>query len=140
MTIKLRMLIGAVSVSVTLHCADAASIYRCKTYSGGNYWSQNACGKSGGVMVDMLHVPDGMSFAEQSKMADQIYKDRQQKESTADSDRERSKQCAGIDRELDEIWSNYKNGQYVPPEKVGAHQTRTRELKSLRTKLGCQSK
>ena len=140
MTIKLRMLIGAVSVGATLQCADAANIYRCKTYSGGNYWSENACSKSNGVMVDMLQVPDGMSFAEQSRIADQIYKDRQQTQSAAEQDRSRSQQCSAIDRELDEIWSNYKNGQYVPADKVSVHQKRTGELKSLRTKLGCQSK
>jgi hypothetical protein len=91
-------------------------------------------------MVDMVQVPDGMPFKEQTKIADQMYKEKEKAQSAAEQDRKRSLECSAIERELAEIWSNYKDGKYVAVDKIDAHQARTQELKSLKTKLKCQSK
>ena len=137
MTAQRRCLIVAVSMAAIAHCADAASIYRCRSYSGVDYWSENVCSKSNGLMVDIVAVPDGLPFAEQTKLGDQKYKDKAQAQTSAEDADKRAQQCSAIDRELAEIWNNYKDAQFVPAEQVSAHQNRTRDLNNTKSKLKC---
>lgn len=117
-----------------------ATIYHCKTYSGAVYWSENACGKSSGVMVDMVQVPDGMPFKEQVKIGERLQQDRQKAQSGEDKDRDRQRQCSAIDREIAEIEAQYKNGRHLPADQVSSHQNRMRDLRSQRSRLNCQSR
>lgn len=120
--------------------ADAAQIYRCKTYQGGFYWSSDWCNKSGGITVDAVTVPSGMTFHEQARFGDQFVSGKQTSTAQEDRSRDTASTCRAIDNELDQIWSRYKDGNFVPAEQVGPDQTRTQELKTRRGQLGCQSR
>lgn len=120
--------------------SNAAQIYRCKTSQGGSYWSSDWCNKSGGFTVDMVTVPNGMSFQEQARMADQVSNSKQAQTAGEDAARNRALSCGAIDSELAQIWKKYENGQYVEVSQVGRDQIRTRELKARRANLSCETR
>ena len=120
--------------------ATSAEIYRCKTYQGGTYWSSGPCRNSNGIMVDIVQVPDGMPFKEQARMADQVYNAKTARQGQEEQTHARANECAAVDAELAQIWSRYSGGQFNQADQIGRDQTRTRELKTRRAQLGCQTR
>jgi hypothetical protein len=120
--------------------SHAAQLYRCKTGQGGEYWSAASCQGTGGYMVDAVTVPDGLPLKEQTRHADKVYKAKQTQASSDDTARDRARTCAAIDNELAAIWSRYSSQQYNQADQVGKDQTRTRELKSQRSRLKCETR
>lgn len=135
-----RLLFSCVVFVLLTGVANAAEIYRCKTYQGGTYWSSERCQKSNGIMVDIVQVPSGMSFQEQARMADQVYNAKEARQRSESQAYARSNECAAVDAELQQIWSRYKDGQFNQADQIGRDQIRTRELKTRRAQLGCQSR
>lgn len=120
--------------------ATAAQIFGCKTMQGGSYWSSAPCSNSGGYMVDQVTVPDGMSFQEQAKFADQLRGNQQSARNAEDQAIGRQRECGSIDAELAQIWGRYNNWQFNQAEQISRDQIRTRELNARRSRLGCQSR
>lgn len=46
-------------------------IYRCRTYGGGQFWSEQHCQQHGALIERIESVPAGMSFERQVKVAEQ---------------------------------------------------------------------
>jgi len=120
--------------------SEAAQIYRCKTHQGATYWASDWCNKTGGSTIDIVTVPDGMSFQEQARMGDQLTNSKQSATANEDSARDRARTCGAIDSELAQIWSRYDHGQFNETDQISRDQIRTRELKAQRAQLGCETR
>lgn len=51
--------------------AGADTIYLCKSYSGGRFWSSAHCHKQSALIERIVSVPDGMSFEHQVQLGNQ---------------------------------------------------------------------
>lgn len=49
----------------------AGSIYLCRAYSGGAFWSQAHCNKNSALIESIVSVPDTLPFDQQVKLAEQ---------------------------------------------------------------------
>jgi hypothetical protein len=117
--------------------SQAAQIYLCKTHQGAEYWAQNWCSTTGGYTVDAVTVPDGMPFKEQQRLADKLRAKKQAAQVQDDKARDKAAACRAIDEELADISKRYDHRQFNETATIGKDQTRTRELKSKRSRMGC---
>jgi hypothetical protein len=62
---------------------------------------------------------------------------RQAEQALDDKARDKAIACRAIDDELAEIWKRYDNRQFNEAGMIGKDQTRTRELRSKRSRMGC---
>ena len=51
--------------------AHAATVYLCKAYSGGTFWSNTVCSQQKALIDRMVTVPDGMPWDQQVQLAEQ---------------------------------------------------------------------
>lgn len=51
--------------------SQAASLYLCKAYSGGNFWSAEHCQGRQALVDRIVNVPDGLPFKEQVRLGEQ---------------------------------------------------------------------
>ena len=51
--------------------ASPASLYLCKSYGGGTFWSQNYCGQHSAVVERIVNVPDNLPFDQQVQLGEQ---------------------------------------------------------------------
>lgn len=51
--------------------AQSATIYLCKAYSGGTFWSSGHCSSQKAMIERMVSVPDGMPFEQQVQLGNQ---------------------------------------------------------------------
>lgn len=114
-----------------------ATIYRCKSYEGGVFWSSGPCSEHRALIDRMATVPDGMPFQQQVNVAEQALGNQQRAAKAEADEREKANKCYQIKAEFSEIWRKYENGKYVPPEQIGADQTRWKELQTLKARAGC---
>lgn len=49
----------------------ADTLYHCKAYTGGLFWSRNHCQQHGALVHRVAQVPDGLPFATQVRLAEQ---------------------------------------------------------------------
>jgi len=122
---------------LTASAAEAAQIYLCKTNQGAEYWAQNWCNTTGGYTVDAVTVPDGMPFKEQQRVAEKFRAKQRTAQVQEDKARDKAAACRAIDEELAEIGKHYDNRQFADAAMIGKDQTRTRELKANRSRVGC---
>jgi hypothetical protein len=133
-----NILCAALILGITATAAHAATIYKCKTYTGGFYLSSELCSKTNGLIVDMAQVPDAMPFEKQAELAEQTFNAKLSAQTANDAERERQRQCGGVNRDLTEISNRYKEGKYVPIDQVNADQIRERDLEARRASLHCE--
>ncbi len=50
---------------------QAASLYLCKAYSGGTFWSVESCQTKQALIDRIVSVPDGLTFDEQVRLGEQ---------------------------------------------------------------------
>lgn len=55
--------------------ANAASLYLCKSYGGGTFWSQEYCGQHSAVVERIVNVPDSLPFEQQIELGEQARRD-----------------------------------------------------------------
>ena len=134
----LRM-VCAVCLSLCTISGQAAHIYLCKTSQGATYWASDWCRTTGGYTVDAVSVPDRMPFEAQVKMAEQLTGRKQSIGRQADQAIDNVRSCRAIDAELAEIWKRYGNWQFNENAQIARDQARTRELKTQRTQLRCET-
>lgn len=132
----LRLILSLLLVGVVTS-AQSATIYRCKTYEGGAFWSAGTCSNHKALIDRMVSVPDGMPFEQQVRMAEQQLNAKAVSDQNNDNERHRIGKCAAINSELKTIWSKYENGQHVPADIVGPDQNRWRDLQSQRRQNRC---
>ncbi len=133
-------IVAVVSAGMFSLAGEAAQIYLCKTNQGGTYWASAWCRKTGGYTVDAVTVPDGMPFEAQARMGDQLLGRKQASRAAEETPREKARNCRAIDDELAVIWKRYGNWQFNENAQIARDQNRTRELKSQRARLGCETR
>lgn len=116
----------------------SATIYRCKAYSGGVFWSSAYCGTQQALVDRIATVPSGMSFEQQIQIAEgqrleamALYN---QQPSAAV---QRSSRCVALKREREIIESRYTNWQWQPLEVINPDQTRMKGLRAEQARLAC---
>ena len=80
-----------------------------------------------------------MPFEAQVKMAEQLTGRKQSIGRQADQAIDNVRSCRAIDAELAEIWKRYGNWQFNENAQIARDQARTRELKTQRTQLRCET-
>jgi hypothetical protein len=117
--------------------AQAATIYKCRAYSGGSFWSAKPCDGRQAAGESVHSVPDGLSFGEQVKLIEGGRTQAASAQKNDEREQERRRKCAAIDDELSRIAIRYRAGQHVPVEQVNADQKREKDLKKLRSENKC---
>ncbi len=56
---------------VLLAPAQAATVYLCRAYAGGMFWSSKHCNQQSASIIRIANVPDGMSWDNQVALAEQ---------------------------------------------------------------------
>lgn len=114
------------------------TIYHCKAYSGGAFWSSTSCSTQQALLDRTASVPNGMPFEQQVKIGEV-----QRAEAAALYNQQPSpvvqvsQRCAGLKYEREEIESRYSNWQWQPLEVINPDQTRMRGLRAEQSRLGC---
>ena len=62
---------GALLAMGLTGAVQADTLYRCKAYTGGQFWSRNPCQQHGALVDQIVPVPDGLPFATQVRLAEQ---------------------------------------------------------------------
>ena len=121
--------------------ATPGQLYFCRAPDGhSSYWSSNWCRATGGHTVDVVSVPSGLTFAQQVTIAEPTRATKQAAVTASESARDRYSNCRAIDDELAQIWARYDRGQFNTSAQIGRDQQRTRELRSQRASLGCETR
>jgi hypothetical protein len=63
-----RLLVAFGMASLSCH---AGSIYLCKAYNGGTFWSAAHCGQHSALIERIVSVPDTLPFDQQVRLAEQ---------------------------------------------------------------------
>jgi hypothetical protein len=116
----------------------SATIYRCKAYSGGIFWSSAHCGTQQALIDRMVTVPNGLPFEQQVQIAEgQRVAAMTLYDQKPSAEVQRSDQCLALKRERETIESRYTNWQWQPLEVINPDQTRMRGLRAEQARLGC---
>lgn len=67
----LQMTAATLAAALIAGNASAATIYLCRAYGGGSFWSNAHCHQQRAVILRMTTVPDGMPFDQQVDLARQ---------------------------------------------------------------------
>ena len=120
--------------------ADAATIYLCRAYGGGEFWSSDHCHGRSASIVRMANVPDGMPFQQQVELVAGQLRQAETRNRQEDQERERLQQCAQLKTERDQIWSRYGNWQFQKGDVIGQDRTRWKVIESEQRRLNCQQR
>lgn len=119
--------------------ANAATIYLCKGYSGGTFWSNALCSTQKAVIDRTATVPDGMPFDQQVNMAQQQLEASKQlyapPTQNASSVAGTCAQLAAERKSLDQITEKMI---WVPIETQNANYHRMNQIKADMVRLGCR--
>mgnify|MGYP003387127472 CR=1 FL=1 len=116
----------------------SVTIYRCKAYAGGIFWSSAYCGTQQALIDRTATVPEGMPFEQQVQIAEAQRAEAMHLYSQeASPEVQRSNRCQALKRERDTIEGRYTNWQWQPPEVINPDQTRMRGLRAEQARLGC---
>lgn len=67
----LARLVLPIALALSTAATHAATIYFCKGYTGGTFWSDTTCSKQKATIDRMMTVPDGMPFEQQVQLGEQ---------------------------------------------------------------------
>lgn len=101
--------------------ADAATLYMCRSNSGGSFWSNAHCGSHNALVERIVSVPDGLPFDQQVQLGEQNRADgRRLLESpppnaaTTNNSQNKQNECPYIDariKQLDQLARQPQSGQ-----------------------------
>jgi hypothetical protein len=134
----MRLLLPAI-VLVLCSSANAATIYYCKAYSGGTFWSDTVCSSQKAVIERTANVPDDMPFNQQVNLAQQQL-DAAQKLYAQPAPQSNSlgstcTQLVAERRSLDQITEKMI---WVPIETQNTNYYRMNQIKADMARLGCR--
>lgn len=116
----------------------SVTIYRCKAYAGGVFWSTAYCGTQQALIDRTATVPGGMPFAQQVQIAEGQRTDAMRLyDQVSPPAVQTAVRCLALQRERAVIESRYSNWQWQPPEVINPDQTRMRGLRAEQARLGC---
>lgn len=117
--------------------ANAARIYHCRAYVGGEFFSTATCRQQQAVVLGMYDVPNGMPFDQQVALVRQRIGQTSSAQARDDQEGARTRECATVERQLQDLSKKYSSWRHVPVEEVNADQTREWQLKQRRSALRC---
>jgi hypothetical protein len=71
MTSSIARLLISIALTVSATGSHAATIYFCKGYTGGTFWSDTTCSKQQATIDRMMTVPDNMPFDQQVRLGEE---------------------------------------------------------------------
>jgi hypothetical protein len=108
------------------------TIYRCKAYGGGLFWSELHCSQQRALIDRIASVPVGLSFDDQVRIADGQARDVALSVQREQAEGARNARCVSLQHERDTIWRRSGSGAgYVGLDQLGADQTRWRQIEQL---------
>lgn len=117
--------------------ASADTIYHCKAYSGGTFWSSKHCNTRNALVDRIATVPSGMSWDQQVQIAEGQRQAVAVPAAVDATQSDNATRCAALKIERDKIWSRYSNWQYQPSEVIGPDRQRTITIQAEQSRLGC---
>ncbi len=120
--------------------AEAATLYLCRGYGGGEFWSSDHCHKRSANIVRMANVPDGMPFEQQVQLVAGQLRNTEARNRQDDLEHDRLQQCAQLKAERDHIWSRYGNWQFQQGDVIGQDRTRWKVIEAEQRRLNCQQR
>ena len=124
--------------------AQSATIYLCKSYGGGIFWSNTHCNKQQALIQRMTTVPDAMPFDQQVALAKQAAADAQRL-ATPQSDqtavnlkprRQAPNECEALDHEITRLDSFARQPHSGPQQ--DQIRTRRQAARSRQLQLDCR--
>lgn len=116
----------------------SVTIYLCKAYSGGIFWSSAYCGTQQALIDRTATVPGGLPFDQQVQIAEAqraaalpLYNQKSVPLVSA------SERCAVLKKERETIEARYSNWKWQPLEVINPDQNRMRGLRSEQQQLRC---
>ena len=126
------------------------TLYHCKAYSGGMFWSKQHCREREALVDRMVNVPSGLNWSEQVRLAEQgtqaTAKEKRRAERMAEADetilrqqarkrQRQERQCAKLQQEVDHQDSMARaGGSGRKQERIAK---RKQELQERRQRAGC---
>ena len=114
-----------------------ATIYLCKAYNGGTFWSSSHCNQHRALIDRMVSVPSTLPFDQQVALAENEANAMRAQTAAQNQERSRLRRCEALQVERDTIWSRYSNRQLQPPEVIGQDRSRTLGIQAEQRRLGC---
>ena len=71
MTSSIELLLISIALTASATGSHAATIYFCKGYTGGTFWSDTTCSKQQATIDRMMTVPDNMPFDQQVRLGEE---------------------------------------------------------------------
>ncbi|MEO7128944.1 MAG: hypothetical protein ABI040_08810 [Rhodoferax sp.] len=113
------------------------TIYLCKAYSGGSFWSSSHCNLHSALIDRMVSVPSTLPFDQQVALAESEANAMRAQTAAQNQERSRLRRCEALQAERDTIWSRYSNRQLQPPDVIGRDRSRTLGIQAEQQRLGC---
>lgn len=114
------------------------TIYRCKAYAGGMFWSSQHCSQHRALIDRIASVPVGIAFEQQVRIAEGQAHAIEQSVRLEQAEGARAAACASLQHERDTIWKRSGSGAgYVNLDQLGADQTRWRHIDRLMAEHRC---
>jgi len=117
--------------------AAAATVYHCRAYAGGEFFSSRHCGSQSAVILGAYNVPSTMPFNQQVDIAKQQIQQNSGVTQREIASTEKRTQCATVNEELLRLTKKYESGDYVPVSEVNVDQALQRKLKADASRLRC---
>ncbi len=115
------------------------TIYRCKSYSGGLFWSDTHCSRHNALIDRIATVPVGLPFQQQVDIASGEANRLTQQLEGERREGTRAALCAALTNEREVIWKRSGSGAgYVPLDVLGRDQTRWRQIDAQLNANGCR--
>lgn len=115
----------------------ADTIYHCKAYSGGTFWSSDHCSNHKALIDRIATVPSNLAWDQQVSIAEGGRN--AARAASALPPESLHDRCGKLKAERDKIWSRYTNWQFQPPEVVGPDRQRTLGIQAEQQRLGCST-
>jgi hypothetical protein len=101
---------GGILIALASTSANAASIYLCRSYGGGSFWSSAQCSKSNALMERIVTVPDNMPFEQQVQIGEQTHSEARRLSKSSrntvvitNSDQHTENECASINARIQQL-------------------------------------
>jgi hypothetical protein len=127
--------------------AHAATVYLCRAYSGGMFWSNKHCNQQSASIIRIANVPDGMSWDNQVALAEQQRSEGEalvapprrnpsaQSSTTTNVRVDKRSQCAALDQRINDLDALARQGQSGTSQQSIREQRQTARDQQFR--LGC---
>lgn len=128
-------------IAILVFCSpvNAATIYLCKAYAGGMFWSNSVCSAQKAVIERTANVPDGMPFNQQVDLAQQqLDASKKLYVQPASQSNSVGSSCAQLAAERRALDQTTEKMIWVPIEKQNANYHRMNQIKADMARLGCR--